>query len=131
MAAWGLVSTFFLLDNILKVSLVTSEASLWWGFFSVLLKIKELATTIFSSNKIYSAMRIPFSNSVQNIESNATNWCQNFTSYHLLVNKPIQTAGDSLKINNSLFSSLNNSLHLHCRHQTVLMFSWNVKRWNK
>lgn len=104
---------------------------LYYVFISDLLKIKGLATTRFSSNKICSAMHMPFSNSVQNIESNATNWCQNFMSYHLLVNKPIQAAGTSLKINNLLFSSLNSSLHLHCRHQTVLTFSWNVKRWNK
>jgi len=45
------------------------------------------------------------SNSAQNIESNATKWCQNFTPYHLLVNNPAQTVGYCVKINNSLFST--------------------------
>lgn len=51
-------------------------------FISDLLKIKGLATTGFSSNKIYSAMHTPFSNSVQNIEPNTTNWCQKL---HLII----------------------------------------------
>lgn len=89
-------------------------------FFPELLKIKQLCTTRFPSNKIYSAMNMPFSNRVQNIKSNATNWCQNFTSSHLLVNKSIQTANDSLHINNSFFVLLHNSLHLHSRHRRDL-----------
>lgn len=60
--------------------------------------------------------------SVKNIKSNATNWFHNFTSEHLPVNKPIQRAGKSLKNNNSDFSLLNNSLHLHCIHQTLHIF---------